>query len=161
MKRWFRVQAIGVIRRPGAGEPAVDDFFDPALESVIEIDPRWSDGLTRIEEYSHLVVLFYLDRATRRRAAGRSATPEGRQELPPVGFFATRTPKRPNPVGIGCPRLTRREGNRLVVTGLDAWDGTPVIDVKGYSRRDEYHPEAVMPGWLLHLWEQHDADRGR
>lgn len=160
-KRWHRVQAIGYVRRPGTGETASNEFFDPWQESFLEIDERWSDGLIGIEEFSHLVVLFYLDRAERRRTAGEPRQAEDGYGLTPVGFFSTRTPKRPNPIGISCPKLMRREGNRLYVTGIDAWDGTPIIDIKGYYPRDEQRPDATIPGWLERLWSQHDEERGR
>ena len=156
-KRWFRVQSIGWVEREDQAGP--DEFLDPARPSVIRMDPRWESGLTGIEDFSHLVVLFYLDRAQRRRTAGSLMRPEGRAELPEVGFFAMRTPKRPNPVGISCPRLVRREGNALHVTGIDAWDGTPVIDIKGYYPRDELRADATVPRWLTTLWGAHDGER--
>jgi tRNA-Thr(GGU) m(6)t(6)A37 methyltransferase TsaA len=156
-KRWFRVQGIGRVVRPG--ETDAGEFLDPAKPSTIQIDPRWEAGLTGIEEYNHLVVLFYLDRAQRRRSASDLMRPEGREEMPPVGFFATRTPRRPNPIGIGCPQLLRRDGCDLHVTGLDAWDGTPVLDIKGYSPRDESRPGAAVPEWLTRLWALQDAER--
>ena len=162
-RRWFRVQAIGVVRRPGAlraRQTAPGEFLDPWAESVLEIFPRWAAGLDGLEGFSHLVVLFYLDRATRRRTAGRPRVPENADGMPAVGFFATRTPKRPNPIGIACPRLLRRDGNRLVVAGIDAWDGTPILDLKGYYPRDEGRPEATVPEWLTALWARHDAERG-
>jgi tRNA-Thr(GGU) m(6)t(6)A37 methyltransferase TsaA len=156
-KRWFRVQAIGTVHREGAAGP--DEFLDPVKPSIIRIDPRWAAGLAGIEEFSHLVVLFYADRAERRRVAGEPMRPEGRDDAPEVGFFATRTPRRPNPIGICCPRLIRRDGSELHVTGLDAWDGTPVLDIKGYYPRDEQRPDATVPEWLTTLWRQHDAER--
>lgn len=159
-RSWFRVQAIGWVRRTdGPHDPAA--YVDPWSESVLEILPRWEEGLAGIEGFSHLVVLFYLDRAERRRSAGTRRAAEDASGLPPVGFFSTRTPKRPNPIGIACPRLIRREGNRLTVTGIDAWDGTPIIDIKGYYPRDEERPDATIPAWLVALWSQHDADPGR
>lgn len=158
--RWFRTQAIGWVRRPeGTTDPG--EFLDPWAESVLEISPRWADGLAGIEEFSHLVVLFYLDRARRRRAVGNRRAAEDAAGLPPVGFFATRTPARPNPIGIACPKLLRREGNRLIVAGIDAWDATPILDIKGYYPRDENRPDATVPEWLSALWHRHDQERGR
>jgi len=159
--RRFRVQSIGTVRRPGTSEPTAGEFFDPWQESILEVDPRWAAGLDGLEGFSHLVVLFYLDRAPRRRTAGRPRRPEDHPDSPPVGFFATRNPKRPNPIGIACPRLIRREGNRLVVAGIDAWDGTPILDVKGYYPRDELRLDATVPDWLLRLWSSHDTDERR
>lgn len=156
---WFRVQAIGTVRRPGAGSSVPGEWFDPALESIIEIAPRWADGLAGLDGYSHVVVLFWLDRARRRRTVGAPRPAEDRAGAEPVGFFATRTPRRPNPIGIACPRLIRRDGSRLVVSGIDAWDGTPIIDLKGYAPRDELRPDATVPAWLTSLWAKHDAER--
>jgi tRNA-Thr(GGU) m(6)t(6)A37 methyltransferase TsaA len=159
--RRFRVQSIGTVRRSGTGETEPGEFFDPWQESILEIDPRWAAGLDGLEDFSHLVVLFYLDRISRRRTAGSPRKPEDHPETKPVGFFATRTPKRPNPIGIACPRLIRREGNRLIVAGIDAWDGTPILDVKGYYLRDELRPDATAPDWLQRLWSSHDLDERR
>ena len=121
--------------------------------------PRWEAALAGIEAYSHLLVIVWLDRARRARVA-RQQQPEGRAALPPVGLFATRTPRRPNPLGVATPRLLRREGRTLWVSGIDAWPGTPILDLKGYSPRDELHPEATVPDWLSSLWAIHDAERG-
>ena len=118
--REFAVRPIGMIARPGS-DATPGAFFDPDQESVIVIDPIWESALTGIEEYSHLVVLFWLDRAERAESAPELFQPDGRDDLPSVGLFATRTPRRPNPIGMACPRLIRRDGNRLVVCGIDAW----------------------------------------
>lgn len=160
-KRWFRVQSIGTVRRPGTDETAPHEFFDPWQETVLEIDEKWADGLIGIEEFSHLVVIFYLDRIDRRRVAGEPRRAEDADGLTPVGFFPTRTPKRPNPIGIACPKLIRRAGNQLTVAGIDAWDGTPILDIKGYYPRDEQRPDATIPGWLELLWSRHDEERTR
>lgn len=156
--RWFRVQAIGSVERPGDEVPEGDAFYDPDRETALVIRPRWEQALTGIEEYSHLIVLFWLDQAKRARAP-RLLRPEGRAELPSVGLFATRTPRRPNPIGISTPRLLRREGTTLWVRGIDAWPGTPIVDIKGYTPRDDHHPDATVPAWLLQLWEIHDRER--
>jgi tRNA-Thr(GGU) m(6)t(6)A37 methyltransferase TsaA len=157
--RWFRVQAIGYVERPGMAEPDPAAFYDPWAETALAILPRWADALAGIEEYSHLVVIFWLDRIPRARKAGKRR-PEGRAELPEVGFFATRSPRRPNPIGINSARLLRREGTTLWVSGIDAWPGTPILDIKGYTPRDDLRPEATVPVWLRDLWAMHDTERG-
>lgn len=158
-RRWFRVQSIGTVIRPGQpADPAA--FIDPWQEVTLVIDERWADGLAELEGFSHLVVIFYLDRATRRRSSGPRRAAEDQTGALPVGFFSTRTPKRPNPIGMSCPRLLRHDGCRLVVTGIDAWDGTPILDIKGYYPRDETRVDATVPDWLAQLWASHDRDRG-
>ena len=156
---WFRVQAIGFVRRPGTTEHDPEAFYDPAAETALDILPRWSAGLAGIEGYSHLFVIFWLDRARRARKP-RAHVPEGREGLPEVGMFATRTPRRPNPIGVAAPKLLRRDGDTLWVTGIDAWPGTPILDVKGYAPRDDLRPDASVPEWLEALWTFHDAERG-
>ena len=160
----FTVTAIGVVHRPGMPDGATTEpteYFDPFAESVVEIYPEWAAGLAGIEEFSHLVVVLYMDRAEPRRPdeplLHRVESLDG---MPEIGLFSTRTPRRPNPLGLSYPRLLGREGNRLRVTGLDAWPGTPVLDLKGYYLRDELRPDATAPEWLRQLWAQHDAARG-
>jgi tRNA (adenine37-N6)-methyltransferase len=158
--RWFRVQPIGYVRRPDDPEPDPEAFYNPWAESALDILPRWGDALTGIEEFSHLFVIVWLDRARRARKS-RAHVPEGRDGLPEVGLFATRTPRRPNPLGVNAPRLLRREGNTLWVTGIDAWPGTPILDIKGYAPRDDLRPDATVPEWLTTLWAWHDEERGK
>ena len=157
--RWFRVTPIGHVRRPEAVfDPAM--HYDPFTEATIEVLPRWADALTGLEEYSHLLVVFWLDRAPRGKTS-RLQVPEGRDGYPEVGLFATRTPRRPNPLGVSAPRLLRREGCILWVSGIDAWPGTPVLDIKGYAPRDDLRPDATVPDWLESLWSAHDNERER
>ena len=75
--RWFRVQPIGYVRRPGAAEPDPEVFYDPWAETALEILPRWEEALAGIEGYSHLFVIFWLDRARRAALPGRAAVPRG------------------------------------------------------------------------------------
>jgi tRNA (Thr-GGU) A37 N-methylase len=59
------------------------------------------------------------------------------------------------------PRLLRREGTTLWVTGIDAWPGTPILDIKGYNPRDDLRPDATVPDWLAALWQAHDIERNQ
>lgn len=160
----FAVTAIGVIHRPGLPDDATTgptDYFDPFAESVIEVYPEWAAGLAGIEEFSHLAVVLYMDRAAP-RGEGDPLTHrvESVEGMPEVGLFATRSPRRPNPLGLCYPRLVGRDGNLLRVRGLDGWPGTPVLDIKGYYPRDELRADAAVPAWLQALWARHDAERG-
>lgn len=97
-------------------------------ESTIEVMPAYTEGLHDVEDHPHLIVLYWLDRANRDTL---KATPPGTGTE--HGVFATRSPDRPNPVGFAVVDLIRRNGNSLVVRGLDALDGTPLLDLKPYS----------------------------
>ncbi|KQC04640.1 MAG: tRNA-Thr(GGU) m(6)t(6)A37 methyltransferase TsaA [Methanoculleus sp. SDB] len=94
----------------------------------IHIDDAYTPGLEGIEACRYLIVLAWFDRSDR---AALTATPPGTGIS--RGVFSTRSPDRPNPVGIECVELIERRGNVLKVRGVDALDGTPVIDIKPYS----------------------------
>lgn len=101
--------------------------LSPAVSEIV-INPEFGEGLSGIEEKEHLFVLCWFDRADRSRL--RAIPPHDPVER---GVFATRSPDRPNPVSLTLVDLVRVEGNVLSVRGLDALDGTPVIDIKPYS----------------------------
>jgi len=127
------------------------------LESRIVLDSQWAEGLQGLEEFSHLVVIFWLDRPSETEVP-LQVHPEAREDMPLVGLFASRTPLRPNPLGVTTAELLRVQGNELTVRGLDAFDGTPVLDIKPYLIRGDLKPEASVPGWLRQLWEEHDTE---
>ena len=110
-------------------------------EGVLEILPEFEQGLADIEGFSHLYVLWVFDRAG---AASLVAHPPS--DTQPHGVFATRSPQRPNPIGLTTVALIRREGPRLVVRGLDMLDGTPILDIKPYL--SSVPAEQLRRGWL-------------
>lgn len=158
-----RERAIGTVTagvpRPGTatrgGRTGVEVGF-----SEITVDAAWSDALDGIEEFSHIWVVWWIDRFDDPPEQLR-VRPEGRSEMPLVGLLATRSPHRPCPVGITAVRLLKRNGRRLRVEGLDAFEGTVVLDIKPYLRRGDLIQEATAPEWLQRLWQIHDAERER
>ena len=108
---------------------------------VIEVDERWARSLTGTETCSHLLVLYWMDKA-RRDLVLQAPRHYGE----PRGTFALRSPVRPNPVAASVVRLVGRDGTRLSVVGLDCLDGTPLIDLKPYFASVDAVPEAVV-GW--------------
>jgi tRNA-Thr(GGU) m(6)t(6)A37 methyltransferase TsaA len=128
--------------------------------SEIVIDERLVDILDGIEEYSHLVVLYWAHKVPEE---GRSLTrvhPMGRRDIPEVGIFSTCSPARPNPVLTTVVRLWGRKENVLEVAGLDAVDGSPVVDIKPYVK-DSYPQEGVrVPDWMERL-QNEVGGRGR
>ena len=116
-------------------------------QGKIVIDPKWAKGLTGIEGFSHVVGLFWMDRAHK---PDMLIKPKSRMKFPDIGFLATRTAHRPNPIGLTVLKLLKRKGNVLWVKGLDVWDGTPVLDVKPYTRREEVKGFRV-PEWVKKL----------
>ncbi|MFZ5826981.1 MAG: tRNA (N6-threonylcarbamoyladenosine(37)-N6)-methyltransferase TrmO [Bacillota bacterium] len=110
-------------------------------EGVLEILPEYEQGLTDIEGFSHLFVLWVFDRV---EGFDLLATPP--TDTRPHGIFATRAPRRPNPLGLTVVELVRREGNRLHVRGVDMLHGTPILDLKPYL--SSIPQEELRRGWL-------------
>jgi tRNA-Thr(GGU) m(6)t(6)A37 methyltransferase TsaA len=108
---------------------------------VLEIRSDLAVGLTDIEGFSHLYVLWVFDRAAGYELLGTPPT-----DTRPHGVFATRSPRRPNPIGLTVVRLLRREGSRLHVRGVDMLDRTPILDIKPYL--SGVPPEDLRRGWL-------------
>ena len=103
-------------------------------------------------------VIWWLDRLEQPPTA-LHIHPQGRPEAPLVGLFATRSPHRPCPIAITPVKLLKHLGGQLRVQGLDAYEGTPVLDIKPYLRRGDLVEGATMPEWLEKLWRLSDAER--
>jgi len=110
-------------------------------EGVLEIMSEFESGLTDIEGFSHLYVLWLFDRAHGFELIG---TPPSDNR--PHGVFATRSPRRPNPIGLTVVELLRRENRQLFVRGVDMLDGTPILDIKPYL--SSVSSQSLRRGWL-------------
>jgi tRNA-Thr(GGU) m(6)t(6)A37 methyltransferase TsaA len=110
-------------------------------DGVLKILPEFELGLTDIEGFSHLIVLWEFDRAQGFELLG---TPPSDNR--PHGVFATRSPRRPNPIGLTVVELLGREGGELRVRGVDMLDGTPILDIKPYL--SSIPVEKLRRGWL-------------
>ena len=120
------LREIGVIRSPYQNRKEAPRQWHLSDDiCTIEIYPEFVPGLYRIEEHKHLIVLYWLHLGVRETL---QVHPRGQGEL--TGVFATRSPDRPNPIGLSLVRLVERQEHILTVMGLDAIDGTPVIDIK-------------------------------
>lgn len=119
------------------------------VESRIELDPRYAAGLAGLGEFSHVVVVFHLDRIPPFDPAKQLArNPRGMESLAPVGVFAQRTKFRPNPIGVTAVELVAVDNRGITVRGLDALDGTPVLDIKPYIPGFERKDDVRLPAWV-------------
>jgi len=116
--------------------------------STIVVDESLTEALDGLEEFSHIMVLYWMHQVPAPGKLPLKVHPRGRQELPLVGLFATRSPRRPNPVGLATVRLIQRRGNILEVEGLDAIDGTPVIDIKPFLPDYDCPAKAEVAPWI-------------
>jgi tRNA-Thr(GGU) m(6)t(6)A37 methyltransferase TsaA len=143
----FRFTPVGVVRSPfknPADLPppafAPPRFFDHVKGRIVVFD-EYAAALEGLEGFSHLIVFFAFHRS---EGFKLQTTPPGESRL--RGIFATRSPHRPNPLGMSVVRLLARSGAVLEVSGLDMIDGTPVLDLKPYTRRDR--KSRITTGWL-------------
>ena len=147
----FEMAAIGWVRSPHAETSSIPKGPNAAhtAEGVLELRPELEDGLTDIEGFSHLYVIWAFHRA---QGYDLLTTPPNDDR--PHGLFATRTPRRPNPIALSVVELLRREGHRLHVRGVDMLDGSPILDIKPYL--SNVREEALRRGWLAEA-EQRNA----
>ena len=139
----FEMRPVGFVRGPYTDSSQVPKGRGAKheAEGVLEVLPEFEAGLTDIEGFSHLFVIWAFHRAEGYELTGPTPT-----DARPHGVFATRSPRRPNPLGLTVVRLLGRDGRRLRVAGLDMLDGTPVLDIKPYL--SGVPPETLRRGWL-------------
>jgi tRNA-Thr(GGU) m(6)t(6)A37 methyltransferase TsaA len=118
--------------------------------SDLIVRPDLEDALEGLEEFSHIVVIFWMHLSPSGESTPHKTHPQMRPDLPLVGVLATRSPVRPNPLGITVVKLLEKSGNVLKVIGLDAIDGTPVLDIKPYLPGDSV-AKAKVPDWINKL----------
>ncbi|MHB1413810.1 MAG: tRNA (N6-threonylcarbamoyladenosine(37)-N6)-methyltransferase TrmO [Chloroflexota bacterium] len=141
-----RFRPIAIVHNEVAGGK-YGDWQD--IVSRIVFRPEFVEALEGIDAFSHIEVIFYIDRA--HAPTSPRIQPRDRQDLPEVGYFSTHTPNRPNRIGVSTVRLLEKTGDTLVVQGLDTFDGTPVLDIKPFVPRKEIVESATAPEWMKHL----------
>jgi len=151
----FTVEPIGYVR--SSRDAAIDDDWD-AVTAVIELDanqlqPDATDGL---EAFSHIEVVFLFDRVDVEDVCRGSRHPRGNTAWPRVGILAQRAKDRPNRIGLTTCRVLQVNGLRIEVSGLDAIDGTPVLDIKpvmaGFATRGDMREPAWATELMAEYW---------
>jgi tRNA-Thr(GGU) m(6)t(6)A37 methyltransferase TsaA len=136
----------------------VKEWRDVVWEEIISevvLDDRWLAGLDGLSEFSHVWVIAWLGRVpVEERGAKLHIHPRGREDASSVGLFATRSPRRPNPIAITAVPLLDVSGDVLTVKGLDLLDGTPVLDIKPYLARGDRISGTRAPRWIRCLWRE-------
>ena len=122
--------------------------------STIILDEQYTYGLTGLDRFSHAVILFYLNKARYEKERHLLRRPRNRDDMPLVGIFAQRTKDRPNQIGLTSVEIVSVSNNALVVRGLDAINGTPVLDIKPYFTLYD-RKDAIVPEWVDRLMENY------
>ncbi len=154
----FTSHPIGFVRSPYKDASEVPRGLGAKhdADGVLKILPEFEPGLADIEGFSHLIVLWEFDHSPKLELHGpelHSDEPRGSELIAtppsdnrPHGVFATRSPRRPNPIGLTTVELLRREGIQLHVRGVDMLDGTPILDIKPYL--SNIADDKLRRGWL-------------
>jgi len=140
----FTLEKIGVIKTPYQENAPYQPVDTDQEEFYIEINPEYLDGLNDLNKFTYIYVIFYAHQINRKPemmisppwAAGKK-----------VGVFSSRSPVRPNPVGLSIVRIKDIIENRVYTSGLDVFDGTPVLDIKPYIKDLDDKPDANL-GWI-------------
>ncbi len=139
----FSMRPIGYVESPYRSTQEIPKGLGARheAEGALKIQPEFEPGLLDIEGFSHLIVIWAFDRSD-----GFSLVGTPPSDNRPHGVFATRSPRRPNPIGLTVVELLRREGSVLRVRGIDMLEGTPILDIKPYL--SNVPPERLRRGWL-------------
>jgi len=142
----FTMRPIGWARTPFHETGQIPKGLDAqhVAEGVLEIDAAFAEGLRDVEGFSHLYVLWVFDRVD-----GYDLTAWPPSDDRPHGVFATRSPRRPNPIGLTTVEVLGRDGTSLRVRGVDMLDGTPILDIKPFL--SNVPPDRLRRGWLAEV----------
>jgi tRNA-Thr(GGU) m(6)t(6)A37 methyltransferase TsaA len=146
----INLDPVGFVQTEATGK----EVRDKTVISQIVFREELTEALEGVEEFSHLFVLFWLHEMSDEDRRIIKVHPRGRSDMPLLGIFATRTPHRPNPIGLTRVKLLSVKGNIITVQGLDAFNGTPVLDIKPFDSWDTTE-DFKVPEW----WKKLEKER--
>jgi len=153
MMNGIHMQAIG--RVVSTRREPTDDYWD-GEDSHIELsDAFGADALAGLETFSHVEIVFYMDQVRPEKIETGARHPRNDTTLPKTGIFSQRGKNRPNQIGLVICRILKVAGTRLYLQGLDAVDGTPVLDIKPWVREFGPRGDVVQPQWISDLMEHY------
>jgi tRNA-Thr(GGU) m(6)t(6)A37 methyltransferase TsaA len=147
--RPLTLRAIGIVA--SARDEVLDDDWGDVDSVITLLEPFDARSVQGLDDFSHLEVVFLFDRVDPDAVHTGARRPRGNPDWPEVGIFAQRAKDRPNRIGVSSCELVAVDGNRVLVRGLDAIDGTPVLDIKPYM--EEFGPRGPVrqPTWSREL----------
>ena len=156
MPDFFEVRPIGVVRSPR--KDLSDDFWGKVDAEIVLADHLPEQAFAGLGDFSHVEVIFLMDRVDPAKVETAARHPRERMDWPLVGIFAQRGKARPNRIGLTRGTVQRVEGRVLMVRGLDAIDGTPVLDIKPWM--NEFAPIGAVrqPAWATELMADYYKD---
>jgi len=147
------MQPIGYVT--STRSEVIDDAWDREESSIVLVDGFGEDALLGLAEFSHVEVVYYFDRVEPERIELAARRPRNNPDWPLVGIFAQRGKNRPNRIGTTICRVRIIVGRTLVVGGLDAVDGTPVLDIKPFMTEFGPRETVAQPRWSMELMHRY------
>ncbi len=141
------LESIGLVRSPVV-EGRDEDWG--SVVSELRFEERYAKGLLGIDQFSHVLVIYLMHKSSFDET-DLVRRPRGRDDMPEVGIFAQRAKHRPNPIGVTAVKLMSVDGSVVRVQGLDAIDGTPIIDIKPYFPAFDAVATPTTPEWVDRL----------
>jgi tRNA (adenine37-N6)-methyltransferase len=157
MRECIVYEPIGVIRsgHTKPEETPIQPVYSEGCQGKVEVFPKFAAGLRDMEGFSHIYLVYHMHKADRSRLTVKPFLQDVER-----GVFATRSPCRPNPIGLSVVKLVRREGNVLHLDAVDVLDGTPLLDIKPYTAKFD-RIETTRNGWQDEVNEETAWLRGR
>ena len=140
----IEMKPIGYIETPYMGNAPFQPVEDDEQEFCIILEPEYAQGLEKLSTFKYIYVLFYLDRIESNDKLLVSPSWSDKKD---IGVFATRSPNRPNPIGLSIVSIKKIENNIIFISGIDVFDDTPVLDIKPYIQDLDNKPDANY-GWV-------------
>ncbi|MBM3959316.1 MAG: tRNA (N6-threonylcarbamoyladenosine(37)-N6)-methyltransferase TrmO [SAR202 cluster bacterium] len=144
----LRLDEIGSVRSPV--KESIETGWAEVVSDLV-LEPRFAGGLRGIEKFSHVLVVFLMHQALFDPGTDLVNRPDNRDDMPEIGIFAQRARHRPNPIGTSAVKIEAVKGNVVTVRGLDAIDGTPLLDIKPYMPEFDRIESPVVPEWARTL----------
>lgn len=156
------LEPIGIVRN--SRRVAEDDNWGGVVSEITVNEPLGEESLNGVEEFSHAEVIFYFHLVDEQKIITGARHPRNNPLWPRVGILAQRGKNRPNRLGLSIVRILRREGNKIYVTGLDAVDGTPVLEIKSVMKEFLPREDVRQPQWstdlMMNYWKDISGEEG-
>lgn len=132
----------------------VDHSWNEVISNIV-INEELAMGLKGLSEFSHIIVVYHLNEANFIKEKHLIRRPQGRDDMPNIGIFSQRAKDRPNSIGVTTVKLISVNENTIKVKGLDAIDGTPILDIKPYYPQYDLRLDATVPEWVNTLMKDY------
>ena len=148
----YQINSIGIIQTPYINKTPRQPLNEDDGEFILIVNKEFSQGLKLLDGFRYIYVLFYLDKL---KWTGKLKISKPLETQKNVGVFATRSPDRPNSIGLSVVKIKKIVDNHIYISGIDAFNGTPLLDIKPYIKKLDIKPDANN-GWIDDIKENNN-----